>query len=163
MTYHARNIYLSFGNLDGVHVSSRSILLRSDIGFGYTSCCTMFIVTLASDRWLLNCCSTTRMAFHQSEGFVSSMPEVKSDERRAHSRYLVLRHPMGVPLRSPQRHSAWQRRDRVTIDMSLFGSSNVDTEGRDHGWRASRRARRYEKTANHTTPTLSAPLRALAH
>lgn len=139
-------------------VFSRST--RSDIGFGYTSCCTMLFVTLAGDRRLLNCCSTTRMAFHQAEGFVSSMLEVK---RRTHSRCLVLRHPMGVPLRSPQRHSAWQRRDRVTIDMSLFGSSNVDTEGRDHGWRASRRARHYEKMANHTTPTLSAPLRALAH
>lgn len=27
---------------------------------------------------------------------------------------------------SPQRHSAWQRRDRVATDMSLFGWSNVE-------------------------------------
>lgn len=76
--------------------------------------------------------------------------EVKSDDSRSHRRCLILRHLMDVLLRTPQRHSAWQRRDRVTFDMSLFGSPNMeDTEGRDHGWRQQWRL----ESKSRSTPT----------
>lgn len=91
--------------------------------------------------------AAVELRFHRTNGMSSSIGEEQTwfpgwswrHNRRSHSRFLVLTYPNGVPVVAPQEHSAWQRRDRVTIDNLFDRSSNVDTEARDHGWKASGR------------------------